>query len=101
MRPKLASDEKRPRGSARPWLRSLPFCKSGVRVVISHSPSPPEARPLAKGMRAATTYHTEMARQLAVLQVAVSLATPFVLGRSPTKAFQADVAREMLTEFQE
>jgi hypothetical protein len=50
-------------------------------------------------MRITALYHTEMAEQLFVLQVAVSSATEFVLGRSPSEPVHVYVSDELVTEF--
>jgi hypothetical protein len=60
---------------------------------------PPKAGPLPEAMRVAFACHTEMARQLTVLQTVVSSVAQSVLGRSPIKAFQVDVLGKMLGEF--
>jgi hypothetical protein len=54
---------------------------------------------LSEGMQFPTTHHTEMAGQLTALWAAVSSATQFVLGCSPTEAFWVDVVEELLDEF--
>jgi hypothetical protein len=54
---------------------------------------------LSKGMQVAALYHTEMARELVVLQVAVSSAVELVLGRMPDETFWVEVVDELVVEF--
>jgi hypothetical protein len=51
-------------------------------------------------MRLATLHHTEMAGELAALQVAASFAAESVLGHLPSDTFRVDVLGELATEFQ-
>jgi hypothetical protein len=50
-------------------------------------------------MRITALYHTEIARVLAVLRVAVSSVVVFTLGRLPDETFWAVVVDELVTEF--
>jgi hypothetical protein len=61
---------------------------------------PPRARHhLFEGMRLATLRHTEITRELAVLQVVMSSTMDSVLGRSPSDTFRVEVEGELATEF--
>jgi hypothetical protein len=51
-------------------------------------------------MRLAALRHTEMVGELAVLRAAVSSATKFVLGCSPSDTFRVEVEGELAAEFQ-
>jgi hypothetical protein len=57
--------------------------------------------PLHEGMRFATACHTKVAMRLAVLWAVVSSAAQSMLGRLPTKVFQADVVGEMAVKFRD
>jgi hypothetical protein len=60
---------------------------------------PPQARNhLSEGMQITALWHTEMARELAMLQTAVSSALEFMLGRLPDKTIQVEVVNEMVAE---
>jgi hypothetical protein len=62
--------------------------------------SPPTVQGhLLEGMKSATICHTELAGQLTALRAAVSSATQFVLGCSPSEALWVEVVDEMLFEF--
>jgi hypothetical protein len=50
-------------------------------------------------MRTTAFYHTEMARELAALQVVVSSTVESVLGCSPGKTFWVNVVGELVVEF--
>jgi hypothetical protein len=54
---------------------------------------------LYEEMQLATIHHTEMAGELAVLQVVVSSAVELVLGRSPNEIFHVEVVGELVAEF--
>jgi hypothetical protein len=54
---------------------------------------------LSEGMFIVALHHTEMAKQLAMLWAVVSSAAEFMLRRSPTKAFLAEVVDELVAEF--
>jgi hypothetical protein len=51
-------------------------------------------------MQPAALHHTEMARELAVLQAAVTFAMESVLGHSPDETFQVEVVSELVVELQ-
>jgi hypothetical protein len=50
-------------------------------------------------MRIAALHHTEMARELAALRMAVSSAMEFTLGRSNDEIFWVEVVDELVAEF--
>jgi hypothetical protein len=50
-------------------------------------------------MQVAALYHTEMARELVVLQVAVSSTVELVLGHMPDETFWVEVVDELVVEF--
>jgi hypothetical protein len=61
---------------------------------------PPQVRNhLSEGMQIATLHHIEMARELAVLQTAVSSAVEFTLGCSFDETFWVEVMDELVAEF--
>jgi hypothetical protein len=61
---------------------------------------PPQARYyLSEGMRHAALHHTEMVRELAVLQVTVSSVVESALGHSPNDTFHVEVVGELVTKF--
>jgi hypothetical protein len=63
--------------------------------------SPPQARHhLPEGMCLVALRHTEMAREIAALWVAVSSATESVLGHSPGDTFRVDVMDKLAAELQ-
>jgi hypothetical protein len=74
-----------------PGKGAHPSMDQGVQGVLNHSRH--------EEMWFASSYHTEMALRLGALWVAVSSTIQFMLGHSPTKAFQADIVREMLARF--
>jgi hypothetical protein len=59
----------------------------------------PWAKHLSKGMWLASFHHTEMVRELAAFQVAVSSATESVLSRSLDNTAHAVVVGELVAEF--
>jgi hypothetical protein len=50
-------------------------------------------------MRHAALHHTEMVRELAVLQVTVPSAVESALGHSPNDTFHVEVVGELVTKF--
>jgi hypothetical protein len=50
-------------------------------------------------MQIAALCHAEMAKHLTAVRAVLSSTMEFMLGRSPTKAFQVEVVDELLTEF--
>jgi hypothetical protein len=50
-------------------------------------------------MQLAALRHTEMARELAILQAVVSTTSESVLGRSSSNTFHVDVVSELATKF--
>jgi hypothetical protein len=61
---------------------------------------PPRAgHQLFEGMRLATLRHTEMARELDVLQAAVSSVAKSMLGRSPSDVVCLELVGELAAEF--
>jgi hypothetical protein len=73
------------------WIRVFKVCLTIVGT--------PQQGALHEEMWFASSYHTEMALRLGALWVAVSSTVQFMLGHSPTKAFQAVIVREMLARF--
>jgi hypothetical protein len=55
---------------------------------------------LSEGMQIAALHHTEMAGELAMLQMALSSTIEFTLGRSPDETFWVEVMDELVAEFQ-
>jgi hypothetical protein len=55
---------------------------------------------LSKGMRIAAFRHTDIAKELTLLQAAVSSTVEFALGCSPSETFWMEVVDELATEFQ-
>jgi hypothetical protein len=61
---------------------------------------PPRVRNhLSEGMQAAVVHHTEMAGELATLQVIVSSIVESELGRSPDENFWVEVVGELVAKF--
>jgi hypothetical protein len=54
---------------------------------------------LSEGMRLTALRHTEMARELAVLWVALSSAAELVFGHSPDEIFRVEVVGKLVAEF--
>jgi hypothetical protein len=73
------------------WGDELCLAIIGPSQVMSH---------LSAGKQAATLHHTEIARELATLQVAVSSVVELVLGCSPNETSWVEVTNELVANFQ-